>query len=296
MLNRWIGILTGFFMILANAAIIYRDVLPGWLAGDPPPSEARLLQPGEHRAVQVGIYDAHGRTVGTSWTLSNRVGEAGTVAVKTTTLLEPIFLPGGITTPRVSIETGVNYSGTTGAVDTLDFKMFGLGIPISLRCEAMPSGEFPCDWQVGADTGTLGLDSRVPAALGDVIRPFQRLPNLYVGRSWRLDLLDPLARILPQLGQTGLALEPVVIRVTGRQKIEHQGTLVDAFVVESGDTVAWAAPDGRVLRQEVTLPLLGKLILLDEPYDEHAHRAATWATTNRSGPNDNPSAGEQDQE
>ena len=105
MLNRWIGIAAGFFMLLANAAILYRDVLPDWLAGDPPPNEARLLQPGERHAVQVGIYDAAGRALGTSWTVSNRVGEAGIIGVKTTTLLESICLPGGITTPRVRIET-----------------------------------------------------------------------------------------------------------------------------------------------------------------------------------------------
>jgi hypothetical protein len=296
MLNRWIGIAAGFFMLLANAAILYRDVLPDWLAGDPPPSEARLLQPGERHEVQVGIYDAAGRALGTSWTVSSRIGEAGIIGVKTTTLLGPLVLPGGITTPRVRIETTVTYSGTTGSVDTLEFKMHGLGVPILLQCEAMASGEFPCSWQVGTERGSIGLDSRVPAALGDVIRPFQRLPDLYVGRSWRLDLLDPLARILPQLKQTTLALEPVVIRVTAQQTIEHQGSMVEVFVVEGGDAIAWVAPDGRVLRQEVRLPLLGRLVLLDEPYDDHARAAAARATGSRFEYDGNAPAGENNQE
>jgi uncharacterized protein (DUF697 family) len=273
-LNRWIGIACGTFWLLANVAILWRDVLPHWLAGDPPPNEALLLAPGEKHFVQVGIYDNVGRAVGTSWTTSTRVGVGGLVAVKTTTVLQPIVLPaaGGVVTPRVRVEMGLTYRAGEATVDTLDFKMFGLPVPISLEGEAMPSGEFPFTWRVGDYRGKAMLDSRVPAALGDVIRPFDRLPNLYVGRSWRLDLLDPFSQLVPQLKQADLSLEPILVQVTRRETILHQGRPVDAYVVEGGGATAWVAQDGRVLRQEVVLPLLGKLILRDEPYDEDARR------------------------
>ena len=280
MLNRWIGIACGTFWLLANVAILWRDVLPHWLAGEPPPNEALLLTPGEKRFAQVGIYDDEGRAVGTSWTASMRVGIGGTVAVKTTTVLQPIALPaaGGLLTPRVRIEIGLTYRAGEASVDSLDFKMLGLGVPVSLEGEAMPSGEFPFTWRVGEYRGKTVLDSRVPVALGDVIRPFDRLPNLYVGRTWRLELLDPLSQILPQLKQVGLSLEPILVQVTRIETILHQGQPVDAFVVEGGGATAWVAPDGRVLRQEVVLPLLGKLVLLDEPYDEDALRQGAAST------------------
>ncbi|GEM_PF-424388 len=269
-LNRWIGIATASLMVAANAAIVWRDLLPEWLAGDPPPSEPQLLSPGEKRFVQVGIYDEQGRPVGRSWTQATRVGTEGIVTTKTVTVLEPIGLPGGLSTPPVRIETAVSYRYNQARVDELDFRMFGLGIPIFLHGEAMATGEFPFTWQVGPHRGKVILDSRAPAALGDVIRPFDRLADLYVGRSWRLDLLDPLSHMLPNLKQTGLSLEPVLIQVTGKENITHQGVPVEAFRVEGGGARAWVAADGQVLRQEVNLPLLGRLILLDEPYDDQA--------------------------
>ncbi len=274
MLNRWIGISTGALMILANAAIVWRDVLPAWLAGDPPPNEAILLSPGEERRVQVGIYEANGRCIGRSWTSSKRTSVGGIVTVRTTTVLGEIDLPGGLRTPPVRIEISITYRSQQPHVDELDFKMHGLGIPITLHGEAMPTGEFPFHWQVGSRRGSVALDSTTPAALGDVIRPFDRLPDLYVGRTWRLRLLDPLAQMLPGLERSGVDLAPVVVRVTGREVIMHTGPngayKVDAFVVEADGARAWVAPDGTVLRQEVNVPIIGRLVLLEEPYDEEA--------------------------
>lgn len=291
MLNRWIGISAAFLMILANGAIIWRDMLPTWLAGDPPPSEAAMLAPGAERRVQVGIYEVGGRLMGRSWTLSRCTSVGGIVAVRTTTVLNPIDLPGGVLTPAVRIETMITYRPAAATyVDELEFKMYGLGVPISLHAEAMPTGEFPLQWQVGSQRGSIALDSRAPAALGDVIRPFDRLPELYVGRTWRLQLLDPLAQLLPNLPTTGLGLEPVLIRVTRRETITHRREdgpyEVEAFVVEGGDARAWVAPDGTVLRQEVNLPLVGRLVLLEEPYDDAALSKAR--RVGLGGPGDNP--------
>lgn len=274
MLNRWLGIITVAAMLVANGAIIYRDVVPDWLAGEAPPSAALQLQPGERRYTQVGIYDARGRLLGRSWTHCWRTDPGFVVKVLTSTVLGPIALPQGLATPPVHIKTELTYRQDDHRVDDLDFRIFGLGLPISLRAEAMPSGEFPGTWQVGPRRGSFVLDSRAPAALGDVIRPFDRLPNLYVGRSWRLDLLDPLAQILPGLKAGGLDLEPVLIRVSGKEVIEHQGARIEAFVVEGAGATAWATSDGRVLRQVVNVPLLGELTLRDEPYDEDARITA----------------------
>ncbi len=270
MLNRWIGIVAAAGMVLANAAIFTRDVLPRWMPDDAPPSEAQLLAPNERRLAQVGIYDDDGRTIGHSWTRSVRAGLASVVTVATTTVLEQLHLPNAVTTPRVRIETRLTYRYSDRHVDELDFRMHGLGIPITLHGESYATGEFACLWQVASDRGEFLLDSSAPAALSDAIRPFDRLPNLYVGQTWQLKLLDPLAQMLPGLQQAGLDLEPVVIKVTGTEVIRHQEHEIEAFVVEGGGATAWVAHDGRVLRQEVDVPLLGRLILLEEPFDEEA--------------------------
>lgn len=282
MLNRWIGITLACLMIVANGALVFRDVVPHWMASDPPPSGASLLRDGQESHIQVGIYDRTGRTIGHSWTVSRRSKPGWLVTVKTTTILEHLPLPQGIATPRVRIETTLTYREDARLVDELEFRMFGLGLPIFLHAEAMPSGEFPLQWQVGPQRGQVVLDSRAPAALGDVIRPFDRLPNLYVGRAWRLDLLDPLAQMLPQLGSAGLGLDSILIEVTRKEIIDHQGARIETFVVEGNGAVAWVDRDGRVLRQEVSLPLVGRLILLDEPYDDDAREAAVESVPDMS--------------
>jgi len=275
MLNRWIGILAAAAMLVANGTIVLRDVVPLWIAGDPPPDVATALAPGEEARTQVGIY-RDGVLLGRSWTEARRALPGELVTVATTTVLDALALPGGLSTPPVRIETHVTFrQGDPLRVDSLEFRIEGLGVPVLLKGEAMPSGEFPCQWEVGSQRGGFSLDTRAPAALGDVIRPFNRLPGLYVGRSWRLDLVDPLQQILPNLATDGLGLEPVVIRVTCTARITHRGAPVDTFVVEGGGATAWVAADGRVLRQVVDLPLLGELELLDEPYDEAARAGQT---------------------
>lgn len=280
MLNRWIGILTLAAMLVANAAIFTRDVLPHWLPAEPPPTDAVTLGQNERRTVQVGIYNEAGRSLGTSWTEASR-SIFGIVTVTTTTMLEPLLLPSGIKTPRVRVETQLVYRDDKPLIDELTFEMHGLGMPISLEGAAMPTREFACKWRVGPHTGDILLDTPAPEALGDVIRPFDRLPGLYVGQSWRLKLLDPLAQMIPSIKDVGLELEPVVIRVTGKTTIEHRGREVEVFVVEGNGAKAYAADDGRVLRQEVNIPFLGRLILLDEPYDEEARENARMRAPRR---------------
>jgi hypothetical protein len=275
MLNRWIGILSIAAMLLANAAIFTRDVLPRWLPDDAPPSDAQLLAPDERREVQVGIYDALGRQVGQSWTVAQRSTVGDVVSVRTTTVLRGLALPGGLRTPEVRIESDASYGPADNRIDEVNLRLYGLGLPIQLNGQAMPTAEFACTWRVGADDGSFLLDSKAPAALGDVIRPFDRLPDLYVGQTWRLDLLDPLAQIVPDLDRHGLDLEPILIRVTRRERISHAGRDVDAYVVEGNNTRAWVAEDGRVLRQEVRLPLIGQLVLLDEVFSEDERRTVS---------------------
>lgn len=275
MLNRWVGISSAALMLLANAAIFQRDVLPDWFATDPPRADAYTLQPGEERLAQVGIFDERGRLVGRSWTRSRRPVSADIVITSTTTQLRPVSLPGGVTSPPARIETEVTHKVGVRVVDELSFQVFGLGMPIELRGETMPTGEFPILWKVGPQSGSITLDTTAPAALGDVIRPFDRLPELYVGQSWRLELLNPLKHVLPQLEGRTLGLESVLVQVTGEARIEHGGRTVDVFVVEGGGATAYVGMDGTVLRQVVRVPLLGRLELLDEVYDEEARIRAT---------------------
>ena len=277
MLNRWIGITTAALMLSVNTLLVVRDVLPCWLAGDPPQAEIELLGPGEQRRTQVSIYNKVGQRVGRSWTLSNR--SQALLRVRTQTVLYPIQLPEGVVTPRVRFDMNLTYQQNTH-VERLEIDVRGFDIPIGLRGGFVPPNDFPCQWQVGEQRGTFVLDADATRVLGDVVRPFDRLPGLYVGQAWRLELLNPLTRLLPGLRDSPVATSSVLVRVTGTESIEHNGRVVEAFRVEAEKAVAWVTSDGRVLRQEVDLPLLGRLTLIDEPFDERTYSAAAgvpWA-------------------
>lgn len=277
MVNRWIGIVLAGLMLLANAGLFVRDVLPHWVPNDVPPNAAQMLSPGDERGVQVGIYTDDGVRIGTSWTTSQRKVAGEFVGVSTITVFGPVALP-AVTIPRLRINADLILRTSTQRVDEVAFKIFGVDVPIQLRCEAMPTGEFPCHWNVGPQSGDLVLDAELPAMLGDVIRPFDRLPNLYVGQTWRLKLVDPLKALLPQLESTGIDIEPLVFRVTRRETIRWAGREVEVFVVDGGETRAYVDDEGRVLRQEVNLPLLGRLVLIDEPYSQAAREHAAALT------------------
>lgn len=274
MLNRWFGFFALICMVAANGALFWRDVLPGWLIDQPPAAAGETLNAGESLRLQLGIFDARGGRVGTSWTAIDRFDES--VHVWSLTALDGMRLPvgpaGGV--PPVLSEIRLRY--VNDQPDTLDIDVRGLGVPLWLRGENF-SGEFACEWRLAHERGEFILPQHALAGLRDMIRPFDRLPGLYVGRTWQVELFNPLAGMLPGFGRAGGTLDTMLVRVTGREKMTHPltGAPVEVFVVEAAQARAWVADDGKVLRQEVDLPLIGALTLIDERYDESAQRFAT---------------------
>lgn len=271
MINRWIGITSAALMLLANGTLVFKDLVPTWLAGDPPPNDLQLLGAGEKRYVQVGIYDERNACVGTSWTVSHVSGTL--LTVHSWTLLRPLRLPGDTRTPQIRVHTVLTYQMTSG-LDTLRIDVAGLPMPLTFSGEFVPPDDFPCNWRFGTQSGSFVLTADATRALGDVIRPFDRLPGLYVGQTWRLRLFDPLEHMMPRWGGMDLSGQSVLVHVTGKETIEHGGRSVETFRVETRGAVAWADGDGRVLRQVVEVPLLGKLRLEDEEFVEEDFRAA----------------------
>lgn len=273
MLNRWIGICSVILLLSVHAALIYRDLLPTWLAGSPPVSDSDLRRH-ERRRIQLGIFDSRDRLVGRSWTVAELAGL--TLHVESSTLLLGLQLPGGVQTPPARIDTSLLYDAQR-RLDRLSIRVLGLAAGIELTGELVPPDMFPCRWRVGPLNGQFLLDADLTRALGDVIRPFDRLEGLYVGRTWLVKLFNPLGHILPTAAGAPAptpSMNAVLVRVTGRETIEHAGEHVYCFRVDAERATAWVAPDGRVLRQVVELPLLGRLTLLDQPFDEDAYRRA----------------------
>lgn len=271
MVNRWIGIATLGLMLSVNAALLVRDILPDWRAGEPPVSHALRLESGKTTDIQIGILDGEGRRIGYSWTRCGRTEDL--VTVRHCTVLNALSLSGDVQLPKIRMDTNLNYLGET-TLNELRIQVRGFGIPIELNGEFIPPDDFPCEWRVGTNEGRFVLPAEATRAIGDIVRPFDSLAGLYVGKSWRVKLLNPLAGIVPDWGARNMMADSMLIQVTGTSPVDFHGTTVEAFVLAANmqNLRAWVTADGRVIRQEVELPLFGKLALVDEPYDRNTRK------------------------
>ncbi|MGE3180554.1 MAG: hypothetical protein AB7N71_02920 [Phycisphaerae bacterium] len=267
MLNRWLGIALFALMASANAWLFVRDVLPRWWVGDPPDPITSLIPSGGEDWIQMAIYDAQDKLVGRSWT---HISRQSAVAIhESLTFIYPIRLPArpNMETPALKVEITLTFQENSDNVDELRMVVAGLPLAVGLRGERV-SSQFPCIWQVGEQKGSFILDADATRSLGDALRPFERLTGLEVGQSWRMQILNPMSRLVPGMNSDALEFDTILVRVTREEEIMIRGKIVKALRVEAPQTVGWVGPGGRVLRQEVDLPLIGKLRIEDEPYRE----------------------------
>lgn len=274
-MNRVLGLATFVIMLCVNTALFLRDIAPRWWAGDPPLMPALQIPVGQELGTQIGVYDATGQRIGYCWTIRSRSPEV--LTVRTTMVLIPRALPGNIEVSRLRIDTEFSYL-RSHQLDTLAVQVRGLGVPVRLAGEFVPPNDFPCQWQVADRRGEFVIPAMATRALGDAVRPFHDLGSLEVGQTWKIEVLNPLAALFPSWDSSSMNTVSIVATVSGMEWIDHGGLGVQAWVVDSERARAWVAPSGRVVRQEVTIPMFGRLVLLDEPYDDDARRRFMQAT------------------
>lgn len=269
-MNRIIGIILATVWLICMAALVQRDVLPFWTAQDPP---ARSFPGGRY---QCNIAAGGGRPIGSAWISVTNGPQLTTV--ESITILDI----GRLTTffkgmNRLAVQTEMTYEHD-GALNMFKISLIGAGVPIEIAAERYVH-DFSCIAQIGDTRSSLLLDGRMYERLSESLRPFTHLAGLHVGQTWRIQLLDPLGL----LKGDSFPFQEQLVRVTRRETIHHHDHEVDCFRVESSGAVAWADDTGKVLRQELSVPLLGKIVLTDEPYNRAAHDAAS-ATLRRSYP------------
>jgi hypothetical protein len=174
--------------------------------------------------------------------------------------------------PSVLVETMTEFD-PKGELDNFSLDVFGVPMTV-IKARGERHGIYlPCEIQVGPIFRQANLDAAASRLIGDAVRPFNFLPTLKVGQSWRMQVIDPLSAVMG--GTTRFT--PVIARVTGKETIQHvgdeegEGKPVECFVVETspGAAKAWVGLEGRVYKQQVDMPgLFGKLTVEDERYDE----------------------------
>lgn len=263
-MNRALGTLVTLTWLLAMGALINRDILPFWQTQEPPSQD---IPPGR---LQVAISNQQGRQIGTTWVTTTPV--ASYTLVVSTTQLSVGALPGlSAVGGELFVETELTYAADQ-TLDEFSLKLES-GALSAVVSGARYGNEYACTATVGSITRTLSFDGELSSLLGDSLRPFTYLEGLRVGQSWRLHLIDPLALLKSQ----SLEFTTQLVRVTRREMIEHAGRAVECFRIETDGTVAWADDDGRILRQEVQIPFLGKWVISAEPFDEPSYERAKTA-------------------
>ncbi len=256
---RWLSAGVIIFWLAAMAGLVYRDIWPHWVAGSPPVQVPNPKSPDIPRRYQSGIFTSRGR-VGTSWTMFDTAG--GNTLVHTQTALEGLPL-----LPPIVMDSKLTYTSAE-KLDSIEIRI--LGIPMRLEFRGEDYGmDFSCELITGPgpkDRYGFKLDGAAAATMNEALRPFTLLKDLHVGKTWRMRLVNPL----PAIRGGKAELDAFLVKVTAIEKIEHQGQTIDCFRVESRDVRAWAAPDGRVLVQQVDLPVFGTLTIREESFDEGA--------------------------
>ena len=282
MVNRWFGIVSITLALLANGALFWRHVLPHMLVGEPPLVPADAIEVGDIHRIQVGIYNAGDVLIGRSWAVLDRAGQ--TVTLESLSVLEPTRLPNGMPTIPLAVHSEIDYQAD-GPPDALNIEILGLDFPARLTGENF-SGDFPCKWEFAGQSGSFLVDSDLLHTLRDSLRPFDRLPGLYEGQTWKVGVFDPFSKVF-NMSQSSLTFDEMLVEVVGKETILHPHTHeeVEVFRVEANQVVAWVAPDGKVLKQSVYLPILGQLTVVDEPFDDEAYSKAIRRWLQKQTPN-----------
>ncbi len=241
-----------------------RDVWPAWTAQDPPSMAPGSMQADIPKQTQLGIFDKEGNRLGTAWSEINKTkmetSISSTVVTRNTKMIPSLL---------VVMKTVFDSEGRLDRF-RLDIK----GIPqMNIFAEGERRGiYFPCRFQVGLIRRQMNLEQSANRMMGESFQPFAYLPNLEVGQAWRMQMLDPLSAVMSRQAR----LSPLVVRVTGKEVIDHEGEKVECFVLKSSPPriQAWVNNRGLIIKQKTQLPVIGTLVLKHESYDEAAREQA----------------------
>lgn len=262
MLSRVFSLLVVLFWMCSMTALFVRDVWPAWTAQELPPAYApdQIAKIGPDQ--QYGIFIGAGGRIGTSWTRFRTIADVNMAEM--THLIERVGDLGPI-----RIETDLKFSSESQRLEEFSVRLHGAPTLIVVEGERI-GDEIVCTVRSGTTRRAFHVSSAVAGMMGESLRPFSVLPDLRVGQAWRLYVVDPLSLLLG--GK--VAPKAVLVRVTGKESIRHHGEMVEAFVVEWPSSRSWVNGDGKVLRTELDVPLIGRVSLVGEPFSKDSLREA----------------------
>ncbi len=260
------------FWAASMAWVVWHDVWPGLTAGDPPRMARAEVAANGPVSYQSGIFNKYGHRIGTAWSTYHPIGD-------TARREDVVYVESFAGIPPTLLEITSGFT-TDGKLDEFRLEVLGQDVPIEVQGERFGS-MYGFNLRVGTVQERIRLDAKAASLIGDVFRPFASLPGLKAGQSWRMQVLNPIS-IITGLGDRFV---PMLVRVTRREAVTTtEGAILDCLVVEAPNATAWVGDDGRVIIQQVELPVGGTLTIRDEPYDDAAKAAARGRFTREDSP------------
>jgi len=252
MFTRTCGLLVAVAWISSMSWLVAHDVLPAWTAQDAPALKVTDWLETEGLETQSGIYDDQGR-VGTIWTV-HRIDENSTQR-------DDLVVVERFSVPIAPFGVSVDSIFTAdGLLDEFTVSLATPDITANLHGE-----RFHADFSFTLRTGR-GPERFFKIPLTDAgmisgaFSPFAQLTDLKVGDSWRMQGFNPVAAVTGM----GKRFIPMLVAVTGTERISTAEGLVSCLVIESPGVKAWVDDSGVVRRQEITLPIGGEIRIVPE--------------------------------
>lgn len=268
MVNRAIGPAIVVFWLAAMTWLIWHDVVPVWIAQDPPDPVSPEWVAGERRRQQAHIEDKHGGHIGRIWTVYSRAGE--TTARQDLIVIER-FPP--ISPARIAVDAQFD---AEGRLDELSADILITGSHFALQAERYGT-QLAFELRAGPRRQTFKLTDTDAGMIGDLFKPFSAMPNLEVGQTWRMQVFNPLSAVIGQ----GQKFIPMIVRVTGEEVLHTPDGPERCLIVEAPSARALVSRDGTVRVQEIELPIGGKIVIRDEPFDVDEYEEARHQTAAR---------------
>ena len=256
MFTRTTGFLIVPLWMLAMSWVVAHDVWPGFTALPSPPLKLSegLIRTGLKSRFSIL---ADGGAMGTVWSQYN-------VDPRSVTREDLIWidrLPAPITPLRINVYSVFTAEGT---LDEVTVRVQNPDVDLRLHGE-----RFHSDFSFTLEGGAVEKTFKVPLTDGDFLggafHPFSAMTDLRVGQRWRMQGLNPIAWVTG----VGRRFLPMLIEVTGEERITTATGDHNCLVVESSDAKAWVDAEGTVWVQEVKLPMLGRLrIQREAEFDE----------------------------
>ncbi len=247
---RWSGWIIVPFWLATMSWLFAHDVYSALTAAEAPTLSMTDASRRANARTQFTILDASDRELGSIWS----VVLPGDSAPRREDFIWLDQLPLPIGPVRIRVDSTFT---DQGALDEFSVSADCPGATASIHGERFYAAfSFTLEGWIG--DRRINENFKIPLSDGESlsasVHPFLPLTGLEVGRSWQMQVLNPLSAITGM----GAKFDSVLVTVIDRETISTAAGMIACYVVQAPRAKAWIDDVGVVQAQEVELPMLGR--------------------------------------